>query len=61
MLETHSSTNQVCPESSVPTALELVREGVVDLDQKEAFAPIYFRKHRDAVASGAGGPDMQVE
>jgi len=30
--------------SSFAAALELVREGQVDLQQKEAFAPIYFRK-----------------
>ncbi|MBN9006459.1 MAG: segregation/condensation protein A [Rhizobiales bacterium] len=31
--------------SSFAAALELVREGVMDLNQKEAFAPLYFRKH----------------
>ncbi len=30
--------------SSFAAALELVREGQVDLQQREAFAPIYFRK-----------------
>lgn len=30
--------------SSFAAALELVREGQVDLQQKQAFAPIYFRK-----------------
>lgn len=33
--------------SSFAAALELVREGVVDLQQKEAFAPIFFRRHQD--------------
>ncbi len=33
--------------SSFAAALELVREGVVDLHQKEAFAPIFFRRHQD--------------
>jgi len=36
--------------SSFASALELVREGVMDIHQKEAFAPIYFRKH----AAGGG-------
>lgn len=31
--------------SSFAAALELVREGTMDLSQKEAFAPIYFRMH----------------
>lgn len=31
--------------SSFAAALELVREGTLDLSQKEAFAPLYFRKH----------------
>jgi segregation and condensation protein A len=30
--------------SSFAAALELVREGVMDLNQKDAFAPLYFRK-----------------
>jgi segregation and condensation protein A len=30
--------------SSFAAALELVREGVMDLNQKQAFAPLYFRK-----------------
>ena len=30
--------------SSFAAALELVREGEVELNQKEAFAPLYFRK-----------------
>ncbi|WP_424631256.1 segregation and condensation protein A [Bradyrhizobium sp. SYSU BS000235] len=30
--------------SSFAAALELVREGTLDLHQKEAFAPLYFRK-----------------
>jgi segregation and condensation protein A len=30
--------------SSFAAALELVREGTVDLHQQEAFAPLYFRK-----------------
>ncbi len=31
--------------SSFAAALELVREGTLDLHQKEAFAPLYFRQH----------------
>jgi len=31
--------------SSFAAALEMVREGALDLHQKEAFAPLYFRKH----------------
>ena len=31
--------------SSFAAALELVREGTMDLSQKEAFAPLYFRMH----------------
>jgi len=31
--------------SSFAAALELVREGALDLSQSEAFAPLYFRKH----------------
>ena len=31
--------------SSFAAALELVREGSLDLSQSEAFAPLYFRKH----------------
>jgi segregation and condensation protein A len=48
--------------SSFAAALELVREGACDLHQKEAFAPLYFRKH---VANGGdmtrSVPDAPVE
>jgi len=37
--------------SSFAAALELVREGQVDLQQKQAFAPIYFRKRPPQPAS----------
>ena len=47
--------------SSFAAALELVREGVVDLHQKEAFAPIFFRKHQDNKAPDAHAPGVQVE
>ena len=37
--------------SSFAAALELVREGIMDLNQKEAFAPLYFRKRVPQAAS----------
>lgn len=47
--------------SSFAAALELVREGDMELNQKEAFAPLYFRK-RVAQASGAmPAPDSTAE
>lgn len=39
--------------SSFAAALELVREGTLDLHQKEAFAPLYFRKHVERLPSDA--------
>src|SRR3954463_1229883 len=45
--------------SSFAAALELVREGEVELNQKEAFAPLYFRKRPPQAAMGA--PDLTVE
>lgn len=47
--------------SSFAAALELVREGVVDLHQKEAFAPIYFRKHATNAGQGMSAPQAPVE
>src|SRR6202789_1461628 len=38
--------------SSFAGALQLVREGEVELHQKEAFAPLYFRKRPPQPASG---------
>jgi len=46
--------------SSFAAALELVREGQMELNQKEAFAPLYFRK-RPPPAPGTGtgtAPDL---
>ena len=44
--------------SSFAAALELVREGGVDLHQKEAFAPLYFRKRPlQPVADAMTAPD----
>src|SRR5437868_3388301 len=45
--------------SSFAAALELVREGEMELNQKEAFAPLYFRK-RPPQPSGAMS-DVPVE
>jgi segregation and condensation protein A len=42
--------------SSFAAALELVREGEVELHQKEAFAPLYFRKRPPQPA-----PDLPAE
>ncbi|GAB9145614.1 hypothetical protein BDS110ZK1_87770 [Bradyrhizobium diazoefficiens] len=47
--------------SSFAAALELVREGQLELNQKEAFAPIYFRKGRPKpVPDAAPAPDAPV-
>src|SRR5437660_9397562 len=45
--------------SSFAAALELVREGAMELNQKEAFAPLYFRKRPPQPAMSA--PDLPVE
>ena len=45
--------------SSFAAALELVREGEMELNQKAAFAPLYFRKRPPQTAMPA--PDMTVE
>jgi segregation and condensation protein A len=45
--------------SSFAAALELVREGEMELNQKEAFAPLYFRKR--TVTAAASAPDLSVE
>jgi segregation and condensation protein A len=48
--------------SSFAAALELVREGAVDLHQKEAFAPLYFRKrHAHLTPDAQTAPDVPVE
>jgi segregation and condensation protein A len=45
--------------SSFAAALELVREGQMELNQKEAFAPLYFRKRPPQPASDAmTAPDL---
>ncbi len=43
--------------SSFASTLEMVREGVMEVNQHEAFAPIYVRKRQSAVS---GGPDPGV-
>lgn len=48
--------------SSFAAALELVREGSVDLHQKEAFAPLYFRKRAAHLPPDAQtAPEVPVE
>ena len=45
--------------SSFAAALELVREGQMELNQKEAFAPLYFRKRPpQAPADAMIAPDQ---
>jgi len=47
--------------SSFAAALELVREGAVDLHQQEAFAPLYFRKRTTPLVMDAvTAPDGPV-
>jgi segregation and condensation protein A len=45
--------------SSFASALELVREGEMELNQKQAFAPLYFRKRPPQAANAA--PEVPVE
>jgi segregation and condensation protein A len=48
--------------SSFAAALEMVREGVVELHQKEAFAPLYFRKRPpQSVSDAMAAPDLPAE
>src|SRR5216684_690318 len=48
--------------SSFAAALELVREGEMELHQKEAFAPLFFRKRPPQPGSGAmTAPDLPAE
>ena len=44
--------------SSLAAALELVREGEMELNQKEAFAPLYFRKRSPQPPDAATAPDL---
>ena len=43
--------------SSFASSLELVREGVMEVHQQEAFAPIYVRKRQAAAENGSTAPD----
>lgn len=43
--------------SSFAAALELVREGAVDLHQQEAFAPLYFRKRMQPAPDALTAPE----
>jgi len=47
--------------SSFAAALELVREGGVEINQKQAFAPIYFRKRPLQAAGAMAAPDLSAE
>jgi segregation and condensation protein A len=48
--------------SSFAAALELVREGELELHQKEAFSPLYFRKRPPQPVSDAmTAPDLPTE
>ena len=44
--------------SSFAAALELVREGEMELNQKEAFAPLYFRKRSPQAAGAVTAPEL---
>jgi segregation and condensation protein A len=44
--------------SSFAAALELVREGEMELNQKQAFAPLYFRKRAHQAESAVPTPDL---
>jgi len=44
--------------SSFAAALELVREGQMELNQKEAFAPLYFRKRPPHAADAMTAPEQ---
>jgi segregation and condensation protein A len=44
--------------SSFAAALELVREGEMELNQKEAFAPLFFRKRPPQAADAVPTPDL---
>ena len=47
--------------SSFAAALELVREGQMELNQKEAFAPLYFRKRQPQASGAMAAADLTVE
>jgi segregation and condensation protein A len=47
--------------SSFAAALELVREGDMELNQQTAFAPLYFRKRTSPPPGAATAPDLTAE
>ena len=47
--------------SSFAAALELVREGEMELNQKQAFAPLYFRKRPPQASGAMSAPDLSAE
>ncbi|MGJ4885313.1 MULTISPECIES: segregation and condensation protein A [unclassified Bradyrhizobium] len=47
--------------SSFAAVLELVREGKLELNQKQAFAPLYFRKRPPIQPGAMAAPDLTVE
>lgn len=48
--------------SSFAATLELVREGTMEVNQKQAFAPLYFRKRMPvAVPDATAAPDTPVQ
>lgn len=47
--------------SSFAAALELVREGEMELNQKAAFAPLYFRKRPPGPSAAPATPDLAPE
>ena len=47
--------------SSFAAVLELVREGKLELNQKQAFAPLYFRKRPPNQPGAMAAPDLTVE
>src|SRR4051812_7251611 len=47
--------------SSFAAALELVREGTMDLNQKEPFAPLYFRKRPPPSLDAMAAPDVPAQ
>jgi segregation and condensation protein A len=47
--------------SSFAAALELVREGEMELNQKAAFAPLYFRKCPPQPSAAPAAPDLAIE
>ncbi len=47
--------------SSFAAALELVREGAMEVNQKEAFAPLYFRKRLPKALDAGTGSEIPAQ